>query len=94
MGWHLVLLPDSIILQLPLFTSCAAGTLTRPWLLVLSGTLASTATIGRREVRLLTLMALLFLVLTTSDSMSRRFTRRMARALTTSVSPSAALVLY
>ncbi len=94
MGWHLVLLPDSIILQLPLFTSCAAGTLTRPCLLVLSGTLASSATGGRRVALVRGMTAWLRLALTSSTLMLLVCTRRLARITATSVSPSAALVLY
>ncbi len=72
-------------------TSCAAATLTRPCLLVLSATLAAEANGGRCG---LLIPLVLGLLLTTSYSMSRRFTRRTARTIAGAVSPSAALVLY
>ena len=61
-------------------------------LLVLLGTLAATATGGRRVGLLIPLV--LQLLLTTSDSMRRRSARRSARTFAGTVSPSAALVLY
>ncbi len=92
MGWHLVLLPDSIILQLPLFTSCAAGTSILT--MVSLGALASTATGGRRVALVRGMTAWLRLALTTSALMLLVCTRRMARVTATTVSLSAALVLY
>ncbi len=92
MGWHLVLLPDSIILQLPLFTSCAAGSSILA--MVSLGSLASTATGGRRVDLVHAMTAWLRLALTTSTLMLLVCTRRMARLTATTVSPSAALVLY
>ena len=63
-------------------------------LLVLLGALASLGTTGRRWRHLLAMMALLSLAVTASASMPPQCTRRMARTSATSVSPSAALVLY
>ncbi len=73
--------------------SCAAGSSIWQYLLVLSGTLASGATIGRHEVRLLTLTAPLFLALTSSTLLLLAWARRLARIPAMLVSPSAALVL-
>ena len=85
------LMGRTITLQLLLFTSCAAGTYSCPVLVaILSGTLASTAMIGRRERPLRATMARLSLALTTSYSMPLRCTRRMVRTSATSVAPSAA----
>ena len=79
--------------NLPLFTSCAA-VMWNYLLLVLSGSLAATASTGRRGRPRLVLMARLLLALTTSTLMLLVCTRRMARTSAGSVSPSAALVLY
>ncbi len=57
---------------------------------ILSGTLASTAMIGRRERPLRASMAQLSLALTTSASMQRVRIRRLARTSAGTVSPSAA----
>ncbi len=76
-----------------LFTSCAAGTSILLTLLVLSGSLASTATTGRRAEPVM-FGVLLALVDTTSTLMRQRFTRRGAQTAAGSVFPSAALVLY
>ena len=65
MGWHLVLLPDSIILQLPLFTSCAADMLICPVLVaVLLEMLDNGDLPGHRKLRLLIPLAIILLVLT------------------------------
>ena len=75
-------------------TSCAAVMWNYLSLLVLSGSLASAASTGRRVPPRLVLMARLPLALTTSTLMLLVCTRRMARTSAGSVSPSAALVLY
>ena len=98
MVWRLLclglgLMELRIILQQVLFTSCAAGTYTCLVLVGLpSGTLASAATGGRRERQFI--RHLPQLRLTTSASMPVTSTRRMARIIVGTVSPSAALVLY
>lgn len=72
-------------------SSCAAGTSIWPWLLVLSGTLASGATTGRRAPPLLMLAAPLPLALTTSnlDQLPLMSTRQTARTSAGTVAPSA-----
>ncbi len=97
MVWRLLclglgLMELRIILQQVLFTSCAAGASLQP--MVSLGTLASTVTGGRRVALVRGMMASLRLALTTSTSMLREWVRRMARITVTTVSPSAALVLY
>ena len=97
MVWRLLLVGPGlmelrIILQQVLFTSCAAGASVRTT--VSLGTLASTVTGGRRVALVRAMMASLRLALTTSASMLRAWVRRLARITVTTVSPSAALVLY
>ncbi len=77
--------------SLPLFTSCAAVMWDYVLLLVLSGTLAASATGGRRVRVLIPLV--LQLRRTTSRWSLPVFYRRTARVFAGSVSPSAALVL-
>ncbi len=61
---------------------------------LLLGALASTATGGRHGRRLLAMMALLSLAVTTSTLGPLTSARRMARTSVGTASPSAALVLY
>ncbi len=71
--------------------SCAAGTYSCPVLVaLLSVSLASTATSGRRERPLRATMVRLSLALTTSALMLLACTHRIAHTSAGSVSPSAA----
>ncbi len=73
--------------------SCAAGLSTYLILLVPYGLMARVATIGL-HVRLITYGVLWVLVAMTFSSVPQKFTHRGVRTIATSVSPSAALVLY
>ena len=61
---------------------------------LLLGTLAAVAMIGRHVGQILAAVVLLFLAVTTSHSMPLTWTRRLARTSAIMPSPSAALVLY
>jgi hypothetical protein len=78
--------------SLPLFTSCAAGVSICPYRRVPLGTLASSATGGRRALPLILLV--LRLLRTTSTLGPLTSSRRMAHGGAGAVAPSAALVLY
>ena len=76
------------------FTSCAAGILVSPILLVVLGMLATMVTGGHHVEHLLAMMVLQILVLTPSTFMAYLSSRQVVRISAGAATPSAALVLY